>query len=98
MKKTIRNTTGIKTNNSRKGRWLAKEIQSMMDNNEPINTTIPVEYTRPEDGVMPQYDIRTDRWDLVQGAMDKATMAAKNEILKRIAAARAAKESTDAPE
>lgn len=98
MKKTINNRTEIRSNNGRKGQWLAKEIQSMMDNNEPINTTITVEYTRPEDGVMPQYDIRTDRWDLVQGAMDRATMAAKNEILKRTEAAKATQEGTDAPE
>ena len=38
---------------------------------EPIKDTTPLIYTPKEKGVMPQYDIRTDKWDIAQNAMDR---------------------------
>lgn len=67
----------LSVNNSFRGKWLAEEINKMMENNEPISSTIQTEYTRPEDGVLPQHDIRTDKFDLIQSSMDKATKAAE---------------------
>ena len=66
--------------------YLKKEYEMEMrkiqaDFNEPIDETAPLIYTDRADGVMPQYDIRTDRFDIAMEAYDKITRsAAKKEI------------------
>ena len=43
--------------------------------------TAPIIYTAKEDGVLPAYNIRTDRFDVAMDAYDKITRtAAKKEI------------------
>ena len=42
-----------------------------METGEPIKDTTPLIYTPKEKGVMPQYDVRTDKWDIAQNAMDR---------------------------
>ena len=42
-----------------------------MNNNEPITDGAPIIFTERKDGVLPEYDIRTDRWDIAITAMDK---------------------------
>ena len=39
----------------------------------------PLVYAKKADGVLPQYNIRTDKWDLVPGKMEAAN---KQKILK----------------
>lgn len=46
-------------------------IEKLMDAEEQIDATAPIVYTARKDGVLPQYDIRTDRWDIAQSAMEK---------------------------
>ena len=53
------------------------------NSNEPIDNTAPLLYTERKDGVLPQYDIRTDRWAMAMAAMDKVT---KSNRAKRDAA------------
>ena len=38
---------------------------------EPIKDTSPLIFTPKEKGVMPQYDVRTDKWEIAQNAMDR---------------------------
>ena len=45
-----------------------------MNNKEPITDGAPIIYTERKDGVLPEYDIRTDRWDIAIDAMDKVNM------------------------
>ena len=53
----------------------AHSIERMIEKAEtaqqPIDETAPIIYTERKDGVLPQYDIRSDRWELAQAAMDK---------------------------
>ena len=35
----------------------------------------PIIYTDREQGVLPAYNIRTDRWDIAENAMDKVNAA-----------------------
>lgn len=52
---------------------LEKKVAKITANNEPIDNTAPLLYTAKEDGVRPEYDVRTDRWDIALEAMDKVT-------------------------
>lgn len=80
----IKNRTLIKCNKSYEGKWLSTEIRAMIENNEPINVQIPVEYTKPQDGVLPQYDPRTDKREIMMESMDKATKQAKTNWMKKV--------------
>lgn len=53
----------------------------MLESGEPITDTAPIIYTAKEDGVLPAYNIRTDRFDIAMDAYDKITRnSAKKEI------------------
>lgn len=42
----------------------------------------PIIYTEKKDGVLPEYDIRTDRFEVAIDAMDKINKSAANQIAK----------------
>lgn len=42
----------------------------------------PTIYTEKKDGVRPEYDIRTDRFEIAIDAMDKINQSAANQIAK----------------
>ena len=53
----------------------------ILQNKEPITDTAPIIYTAKEDGVLPAYNIRTDRFDIAMDVYDKMTRnSAKKEI------------------
>lgn len=53
------------------GESIEKKIDRMTESDEPIEETAPMIYTKKTDGVIPAYDIRTDKWDIAQEAMSK---------------------------
>lgn len=61
----------IKRECTQEGESIEEMIRRCTENNEPIDATAPMIYTEEADGVQPQYDIRTDRWDLALDAIDK---------------------------
>ena len=54
-----------------KGQSIEDRCKKLVETGEPIKDTTPSIYTPKEKGVMPQYDIRTDKWDIAQNAMDR---------------------------
>lgn len=64
--------TKIRVNTSVEGEHLSTSIRRMIENKEPIGTTGVVSYTRPNEGVLAQFDIRTDRFEIAMQAQDKA--------------------------
>ena len=64
----------------------AKTIESkvavMMENKEQIKAESPMVYTEKKDGVLPQYNIRTDKWEIAQKAMDRVN---REKIAKGVA-------------
>lgn len=58
------------------GETLEQKIERITTNNEPIEDGAPIIYTERKDGVLPQYDIRTDRFEIAVEAMEKVTQAA----------------------
>lgn len=51
-----------------------------MQQNEPIKDGAPIIHTERKDGVLPEHDIRTDRFEIAVEAMDKV---AKSIVAKR---------------
>lgn len=62
------------------GETIEQKMERVVNNNEPIEDGAPTIYTERKDGVMPEYDIRTDKWEVAQNAMDLVT---KNDIARR---------------
>lgn len=57
------------------GERIERKVARIVENNEPITDGAPIIYTKKEDGVLPAYDIRTDRWEIAQEAMDAVNQA-----------------------
>ena len=57
------------------GESIEAKVKRITENNEPITDGAPIIYTNREDGVLPAYNIRTDRWDIAQQAMDAVNQA-----------------------
>lgn len=62
----------------REGQSLEQFLRKAMKGGEPIQATAKLTYNDRKDGVLPQHDIRTDRFDMALMATDKlhATQAA----------------------
>lgn len=80
IRKNITEKTSIRVNNSYEGETIESKIERILTNNEPITDGAPPIYTERKHGVRPEYNIRTDRWDLAIDAMD---YVAKSNIAKR---------------
>ena len=65
------------------GESIETKVARIVLTKEPISDTAPIIYTELKDGVLPAYNIRTDRFDIAIEATDKiarAEIAAKNQI------------------
>lgn len=65
------------------GESIEEKIERITQTKEPITDTAPIIYTEKKDGVLPAYNIRTERFDLAIDAMDKIEMeriAKKNQV------------------
>lgn len=61
------------------GLSIEREMERAETAKQPISQSAPIIYTERKDGVQPQYDIRTDRFEIAQDAMGKvaASIAAR---------------------
>ena len=57
------------------GESIEDKVRRITENNEPITDGAPIIYTNRDDGVLPAYNIRTDRWEIAQQAMDAVNQA-----------------------
>ena len=57
------------------GERIETKVKRITENNEPITDGAPIIYTNRDDGVLPAYNIRTDRWDIAQQAMEAVNQA-----------------------
>lgn len=85
MKKTrysIKNVTNFNiTDVCYEGESIENKVNRILINKEPITDGAPLIYTNRKDGVLPGYNIRTDRFDVAIDAMDKV---AKSKLAKRM--------------
>lgn len=64
------------------GESIETKCARVLESGEPITDTAPIIYTAKEDGVLPAYNIRTDRFDIAMDAYDKIT---RNSVKKEMA-------------
>lgn len=57
------------------GESIESKVRRITENNEPITDGAPIIYTNRDDGVLPAYNIRTDRWEVAQAAMEAVNQA-----------------------
>lgn len=65
--------TTLERNESYIGDPLEVKVARIMQNKEPITDTAPLIYTERKDGVRPDYNVRTDRFDAAIDAMDSVS-------------------------
>ena len=69
--KQKRNLSNFKPVDLIDGETIEDKCKRLVESKEPIKDGAPILYTERKDGVLPAYDIRTDRWAIAQEAMDK---------------------------
>lgn len=72
----------LKVNNTYEAEGLEQKLRRMTENKEPITDEVETVFTNKKDGVMPAFDIRTDRWEVAQKAMGKVYQAELDTYLK----------------
>ena len=69
------NKTLLNCNTSLQGTTLEQQLRKMIREGEPMKSTSPEIFTERKEGVLPQYDIRADKWDIAEKAMEKVNQA-----------------------
>lgn len=72
--------TSLKINESYQGETIEMKVNRIVNNKEPITDGAPLIYQERKDGVQPEYDIRTDRFEI---AVDAMTTVAKSHKARR---------------
>lgn len=89
--------TTIRINNSYRGERLERKVDRMINNKEPMKDPgVGLMYTERKEGIRPETDIRTDRFEIAIDAMEKATKihtAARDERMGKTAKENMAKEA-----
>lgn len=67
--------TTINRNTSYQGERIEEKINRIVNNKEPITDGAPLIYTERKHGVQPEYNPKTDRFEIAIDAMDKVTKA-----------------------
>lgn len=62
------------------GETIEEKVSRITENNEPITDGTEIVYTKRADGVLPQYDVRTDKWEIAQEKMSIVAESKKNKI------------------
>lgn len=75
----IKKTT-LKVNQSKIGETIETKVRRMMTTGEAIKDGAPTIYTDRKDGVIPDYNVRTDRFEI---AIEQSDITAKNKIARR---------------
>lgn len=66
-----RQTHGIVKNDSYEAEPLEVKLRKATEEKKPIEAVAPMIYTEKSKGVIPEHDIRTDRFEIAQAAMEK---------------------------
>lgn len=57
------------------GETIEQKLVRVLNNEETIKDGAPIIFTERKDGVRPEFDVRTDRWEIAAEAMDKVAGA-----------------------
>lgn len=67
--KTLR-IKGLVPLKTQEGENIEVKVRRITENGEPIKDSAPMVYTEKKDRVKPEFNIRTDKWELVQDKME----------------------------
>lgn len=76
-------TTDIEINDYYEGEMIEHKVRRIMLNNEPIQDTAPTLFTKRKDGVLPETDIRSDKWETALEARSQAAVIRLNKRAER---------------
>ena len=60
----LNHTTSMNPVETYEGEFIEGKVARVVENKEPIEDGAPIIYTERKDGVIPAYNIRTDKWDI----------------------------------
>lgn len=63
---------------------LEDKVRRVTETNEPVEAISPMIYTERKDGVKPEYNIRADKWDIAQSAMDTIAVGIRQKRSERL--------------
>ena len=78
--KNVMKKTTISYNETVEGETIENKVRRILENKEPIKDGAPLIYTERKNGVMPEYNVKTDRFEVAVIAMDAV---AKSHLAKR---------------
>lgn len=73
----------LRTTESFIGQSLEEKVFQAVNSNAPIEAVAPMVYTERKDGVLPETNIRTDRFDVAQDAMQSISEGIRVNRTKR---------------
>lgn len=73
--KIIKSNSSLESVEIYEGETIETKVSRIINEKAPIEDGAPIIFTDRAEGVLPAYDIRTDRWDLAVDAMDKVNKA-----------------------
>ena len=65
-----RDLSGYMPYEFKEGELIEENVARLTQEKSPISDGAPIIYTERKDGILPAYDIRTDRWEIAQAAME----------------------------
>lgn len=68
-------TYNLKSVETYEGETIETKVARIVQEKTPITDGAPIIYTDREQGVLPAYNVRTDRWEIAEIAMDKVNAA-----------------------
>ena len=71
----IKSNSSLESVEIYEGETIETKVSRIINEKAPIEDGAPIIFTDRAQGVLPAYDIRTDRWDLAVDAMDKVNKA-----------------------
>ena len=71
VRKNITVNRGIRRNNSTDGETIETKMRRLVENQERVEGQVPLIFTERKDGVLPSYNIKSDRFDAAIEASDK---------------------------
>lgn len=74
--------TPISVNMTEVGETIEEKLRKVLQNKEKIGQEFQLIYTNRKDGVLPEYNIRTDRFEVAQEARSKLNKYEQDKIAK----------------
>lgn len=80
-----RSKPSILNNDTYSGISIEEKVRRIMENGNSEEEVFPMIYTDKKDGVLPAFDIRTDRFEIAQRAIEKMGQAEAIEVSRELA-------------